>query len=705
MQASASMEEELLVKLTKITEANLADENFGVTELAREMGMSRTTLHRKLRLTIKKAGSQFISELRLKKAHLLLQQRTGTVSEIAYEVGFGSATYFSKCFHDFYGYTPGDVLKGNHVIQQHSESEKKKRKTNRAIYIVLVIIMAISIYLFSDIYSSEITIGVLFPENTGEVEDKSGKLEGFHESIQNKLSLINKFEIVSSSSMYSYRNSDYSFKKIAKKVGADYILQIRGKLTDENLRLHIKLIDPFTQRSRWDTVATVNMENEYDYSEKIAKSVARELKASITKKELTQIKKLPTTSKAARSHYEKGLAYNRLEQLDRNSENMYGALNEFKNAVHEDSTYGDPWLKLAGLYTDSWFVMPNIFLSGFLDLHDYNLALDTAQIMLDKAIKYGVSDQDELLMVQAKYNHAIGNIKESRKLNKQMWKNKKGGADYFMAMGGLYNNESDYYDAVKNWLKYLEMIPDNELTNVQVYRNLVTVLGYKTGFTNVAKDFVDTIYAQENNPSSRIMYMLPALGGDSKALNEYCTKEFNKTLIHPYVKASIINYLVHTELQIGNYDMAYLYLQKRDTIFAKNNFPYTPNPHFAWLYQNYGRETESQMHCNKILKNGIILTSDSVHLPYGREPRVYYQLAAIYSFKGQNDKAYECLKHLAKRKTIPLSTIKNLEHMPHFKTIRNESTFQKLLKTMKARHKEEYNRIISLLTENGYDPG
>ncbi len=109
MESNSSMNQQFIDKLIKVVDDNLHNENFGVSELARELGMTRSTLHRKVKSIIKKSVSEFIREARLKRAHKLIQNKTGTIAEIGFNVGFSSAAYFSKCFHDYYGYTPGEV--------------------------------------------------------------------------------------------------------------------------------------------------------------------------------------------------------------------------------------------------------------------------------------------------------------------------------------------------------------------------------------------------------------------------------------------------------------------------------------------------------------------------------------------------------------------------------------------------------------------
>lgn len=104
-------EQEFIDKLTQITLDHLADEHFGGKELAFEAGMSLSTLNRRLQNSHKKSPNFFIREIRLHKAMELLQKESDTVSEISFKVGFGSPAYFSKCFHDHFGYAPGEVKK------------------------------------------------------------------------------------------------------------------------------------------------------------------------------------------------------------------------------------------------------------------------------------------------------------------------------------------------------------------------------------------------------------------------------------------------------------------------------------------------------------------------------------------------------------------------------------------------------------------
>ena len=94
------MDQAFISKLTEIVLVNLTDGNFNVEKLAKEAGVSRVTLYRRVRSIKRQDISQFIRSVRLQRAMEMLQNNEGTSSEIAFRVGFGSPTYFIKCFHE-----------------------------------------------------------------------------------------------------------------------------------------------------------------------------------------------------------------------------------------------------------------------------------------------------------------------------------------------------------------------------------------------------------------------------------------------------------------------------------------------------------------------------------------------------------------------------------------------------------------------------
>lgn len=104
-----SMEATFIQKVKEAIEANFEDETFSVVELSQTIGISRSQLHRKLTAITGLGPNEIIRNMRLERAKQLIQQKSGTVSEIAYKCGFNSPAYFIKCFKDYYGKTPGEM--------------------------------------------------------------------------------------------------------------------------------------------------------------------------------------------------------------------------------------------------------------------------------------------------------------------------------------------------------------------------------------------------------------------------------------------------------------------------------------------------------------------------------------------------------------------------------------------------------------------
>ncbi len=106
-------EEKFLFQLMDYIEGVWNKPNFNVTHFSKDLGYSKSQLYRKLLSLTGKSPNNFIKEFRLHKALDLLHQQNGNISEIAYESGFNSPAYFSKCFLEEYGVLPSKY------IQQH----------------------------------------------------------------------------------------------------------------------------------------------------------------------------------------------------------------------------------------------------------------------------------------------------------------------------------------------------------------------------------------------------------------------------------------------------------------------------------------------------------------------------------------------------------------------------------------------------------
>ena len=103
-----SSDQAFLQKALDVVECHMGDSQFGVYELAEELGFSRRQLHRKLTALTDKTPGDFLRQIRLERAAQLLKERAGNVAEVAYAVGFNKPQYFSTLFRAAFGKNPAE---------------------------------------------------------------------------------------------------------------------------------------------------------------------------------------------------------------------------------------------------------------------------------------------------------------------------------------------------------------------------------------------------------------------------------------------------------------------------------------------------------------------------------------------------------------------------------------------------------------------
>lgn len=107
-ERTGSLDDQFLCRFLKCLGEVYSDPEFNVERLSDTLGLSRGHLHRKIKELTGTTPVDFLRDYRLKKAAALLRQKQYSVSEIAYQTGFSSPAYFTKCFKAVYGVTPSE---------------------------------------------------------------------------------------------------------------------------------------------------------------------------------------------------------------------------------------------------------------------------------------------------------------------------------------------------------------------------------------------------------------------------------------------------------------------------------------------------------------------------------------------------------------------------------------------------------------------
>jgi AraC-like DNA-binding protein len=108
--AITSADERFLEKVMKIMQDQSIDPEFNTESFSKEIGLSRSQLHRKLKALTDQSVTDFTRSYRLNHARQLLENQFGNIAEIAFEVGFSNPSYFAECFKKQFGMLPSEYV-------------------------------------------------------------------------------------------------------------------------------------------------------------------------------------------------------------------------------------------------------------------------------------------------------------------------------------------------------------------------------------------------------------------------------------------------------------------------------------------------------------------------------------------------------------------------------------------------------------------
>ena len=244
------MSKSFIDEVRSIVISNIADENFGVQELAASLTLSSSQTLRKVKAATGKTVNQYIRELRLEKAAKLLKKTDLTADEIAYQVGFNSASYFNKTFSKYYGIAPGEyktrsISLSEMAAQKPKVSSANFSTTKKLIYVFAVVLLtAIGYFLINNFNSKKNqlpnSIAVL-PFKDFSPDDNQWFSDGVSDNILHSIAQMKDISVTSFTSSSTYRNSDKQIPVIANELGVSYILEGSVTLLDDKIKIIVQL--------------------------------------------------------------------------------------------------------------------------------------------------------------------------------------------------------------------------------------------------------------------------------------------------------------------------------------------------------------------------------------------------------------------------------------------------------------------------------
>lgn len=718
MPGTSTSQQEFLNKLSELMEANLGNESFGVSELARELGMSRSNLHRKVNSILNISASQYIREFRLEKAKELLQETSLTVSEITYKVGFGSTSYFIKCFREHFGYTPGESENHNGTNEPSATSKQWFRpvKLDKSDFIVwsLVFIVLLNIFfivIWPKIKSSEKlekTIAVL-PFRNNSPDSTNAYINGIMEAVLNNLVSIDELDVRSRTSVEQYRESNKSLSEIAKELGVNYIVEGSGQKNGNEILLTINLLDAKSDKSisSENYRREINEVNDYfDLQGDIAVNVSSAIQARLTPQEKVKIEKRPTENLAAYNLYLQGQEF---QNLARNNA-LHGRVDVFslvlqakrffEEAIKADSTFAFAYLQLGHIYINN--------LSSQWDIDLSESYIDSGFVMVQKALQY---DKEIGLAfgLMANYYLHKGMFDEALKEWKKVDELSKDGLEWqrnvillwrYMALG-------NHYETLKNFYLFKQRKPETRKITISTLSHVCNnwiALGYPKIAQMVSKEMLNLsndsiiyyawLYKSEINSGNfetSLRHIMKAnqitdFNRDGllyfRCINYFYLKDFKKAFdnYNLSVKKAIENYNVSAEeageIRIVHYDQV--------------------EP--GYLLQLYDQQ-KANIYYQKLIQEN--LKEIKYNRPAAQSYDAHFCLACIYSALGQKEKAIDYLVQLKNRNINDVWLLTRLKHNPMLDNIRNEPEFAEVVKDVETKYQKEHERVGELLRKYG----
>jgi TolB-like protein/AraC-like DNA-binding protein/Tfp pilus assembly protein PilF len=664
---------------------NLSNEKFGVSELAGAMSMSRSSLLRKIQKHTNLSASQFIRQVRLRKAMTLLKQTALSVSEISYQVGFGSTSYFIKCFREHFGYPPGEAVKKESEAAGAIEGltlETPKRNFSKIIIAVSLISMVALIvlyqaYSFTPPKELEKSIVVLPFNNESSDSTNVYFINGLMESTLINLQMIEDFRVVSRTSAEKYSNNKRSIPEIAKELNVNYVVEGSGQRVGDEVLLNIQLIDASSDRPIWAEQYSRKVVNVFDLQNEIAKKIADAVEAIVTPAELEQIEKIPTENLLAYDYYLQALE----PYHSRTKEGLEKAILLFKKAVEEDSQFSLAYANVAISY---------YFLDVYQKQKQYT---DRINIFADKALLYD-SKSAESLIAKALYYMQSGDYKLAVPHLEKALEYNPNSSSVVQMLGDLYAR------VIPNTGKYLEYalkgiqldIAANDSTAKSYIYLLLSNALIQTGFvdeamTNIEKSIA---YNPENYYSPFLkVFILYAQEGDLDQTKKRLFMQWRKDTSRLDILQEVGKFYYYQE----EYDSAFYFYEKFVTAREKQNLNIYPQEDIkiAFVYQKKGLEAEAVKLFN-------------AYAEYCENDESIYKgasMAVKYIFEGENDKAIEQLKIFSSQDNYQYWILLFQEIDPIMKPLKSHPEFNGVIQKIADRFWEKHNKLKKLLDKKG----
>lgn len=691
MQNSSTSSKIFLKRVTQITETNLSNEHFGVSELAWEMGISRSSLHRKIKKLTNNSASRFICKIRLEKALKLIQQNNGTISEIAYSVGFKSPTYFSKCFHDYFGISPLEAKNGIKTLNPGKKESSKRIKS----FLILTPLILILLFTAFAVYQSfqkdnaeEEWLMILTPDNEKTGENVTPLINGLQHKIRKNLNELNQFNVVSETTSMNYSKMGFDMKKIAKN-GIDYVLLFQPIVLKDKITLYVELTDTHTRQPLLNEPYELNQisGNIFGSIEEITLAITAAIQEKTSPQKDENFSFFSTTNKAANYNFNLGLNYLANYQYKGLEKNLYQSKQYFKKAIEQDTLFAAAYTRLGFIY---------ICLEHDLSENpkEANFLLDSGRVYLEKALNYN-PHQSWAWSIKNNYYVKKGKFKIAEKCLHNVYKFRNSDHEYYLYRLFHAMYKADYFQILDCFCQYNKLKPTEDLVMPRTLKAVIWALS-ETGFNELALQYAQQLYEIEKDSAALYQRICTI----NMLANNFITVE--KTLESELEKnrtnTELLELLISTKFLTGKNEEAKINLEKlkKNKTIASCNVE--TNLIDAFYRYNSGQKMEASSQLFKIIERET--ENINYHTTHSLSGISQVYIAAAYSIMGDNEKAMSYLNLVSQRESVTCCVLTKLKKSPFYNTLRDDNEFNQLVERMENTYQSQHKKIEMLIKKN-----
>lgn len=553
MQESFFIENDFIRKITEIIGQNISDEQFGVSELAQELGMSRSNLLRKIKKSVKLSASQFIKQVRLEQAMKMLRETSLNVSEVCFEVGFSSTSYFIKCFREYFGYPPGEVGKRDMRVDAAIQSTRSNKRhyiyyiTAASLVLIITLLLLLFVkYEFHKKKELDKSIAVLPFKNDSNDSTNVHIVNGLMESILNNLQKIEDLRVISRTSVEKYSKIQKTIPEMGEELNVNYFVEGSGQKIGDQIVLNVQLIEAKSDKHLWADQYTRETKDIFKLQQDVAKIIASEVHAIIKPEEQARIEKVPTNDLVAYDHYLKGLDL----MTKGNREGLEQAIPWFEKAIEQDNEFALAYAHMA----ISYYYL-DIFQTQKKYLEKLNYYADQA-LLIDPRLPQSLVAKALFYINNREYEQAVPFLEKALEYNPNSAR--------------VLNVLSDFYTSyIPNTEKYLQYALKGIRLDIGAQDSSTASFTFlhvsnafiQSGFTKQAEIYINK--SLEYNPGNLYSeyvkaYILYAKNEDLQETRKLLIRVFNKDT----TRLDILQEVAKIHYYQRDYEGAYRYYKK-----------------------------------------------------------------------------------------------------------------------------------------------